>query len=41
MLLLLTLRHELVARVGPILDNSFLVVDLPDEDVFTVDVESP
>jgi hypothetical protein len=25
----------------PILDNSLLVVDLPNEDVFTVSVESP
>jgi ribonuclease HI len=41
MLLLLTLQLELVARAGTILDNSSLVVDLPDEVVFTVDVESP
>jgi hypothetical protein len=41
MLLSLTLQHELVARAGPVPDNSPFVVDLPDEDVFTIDAESP
>jgi hypothetical protein len=41
MLVLLTLQHELVARAGPIPDNSPFMVDFSDKDVFTVDAASP